>query len=108
MSSTIQTASTTPLPIEPQRYLAPHLAKAIREGKEATGMSWREFATVVGRSRSHHNHISLGKRVPSRETAELLIDVLNLKGDIADELRAVAPPMWWERDPDRAAEMHQS
>lgn len=50
----------------------------------------------MGRSRSHLNQISLGKRVPSRETAELLIDALNLKGDPADELRAAAVPMWRE------------
>ena len=98
MSSITQTAPTTPVPTEPQRFLAPHLAQAIRDGKEATGLSWREFAKIVGRSRSHLNYISLGKRVPSLETAELLIDVLNLRGDIADELRAVAPPMWWERE----------
>jgi ribosome-binding protein aMBF1 (putative translation factor) len=82
----------------PQRYLAPHLAEAIRTGKEATGLSWRQFAEVVGRSSSHLNNISLGKRVPSVETAELLIDALDLNGDIADELRAAATPMWFERD----------
>jgi cyanate lyase len=97
MTRTIQPAPTTPPSTGPQRYLAPHLAAAIRAGKEATGLSWREFAKVVGRSHSHLNNISLGKRVPSRETAEALIDTLNLKGDIADELRAVASPMWWEK-----------
>jgi hypothetical protein len=51
----------------------------------------------VGRSRSHLNHISLGKRVPSRETAEALIVTLNLKGEIAEQLRDAAVPMWWER-----------
>jgi hypothetical protein len=47
---------------------------------------------------AHLYHIAPRKRVPSRETAELLIDTLNLKGDIADELRATATPMWWETD----------
>jgi ribosome-binding protein aMBF1 (putative translation factor) len=98
MPSTIPTAPTTPPSTGPQRYLAPHLAEAIRTGKESTGLSWRQFAKVVGRSHSHLNNISLGKRVPSRETAELLIDTLGLKGEIAAELRATATPMWWERD----------
>lgn len=98
MSNPTQTISTTPARPGPQRYLAPHLADAIRSGKEATGLSWREFAKVVGRSHSHVNNLSLGKRVPSRETAEALIDTLNFKGDIADDLRAAATPMWWERD----------
>jgi cyanate lyase len=98
MSNTTQTAPTTPSPTGPQRYLPPHLAEAIRTGKEATGLSWREFAKVVGRSHSHLNNLSLGKRVPSRETAEALIDTLNLKGDIAEEFRAAAVPMWWQRD----------
>lgn len=98
MSNTTQTVPTTPVRIQPQRYLAPHLAQAIREGQQATGLSWREFAKVVGRSRSHLNLISLGKRVPSRETAELLIETLDLDVEIADELLAVAPRMWWERD----------
>jgi cyanate lyase len=86
-----------PPPIQPQRHLAPHLAAAIRDGKEATGLSWRQFARVVGKSRAHLNHISLGHRVPSRETAEALIDTLNLGDEIADELRSAAVPMWWQR-----------
>jgi cyanate lyase len=98
MTGTIQTTPTTPPSTGPQRYLAPHLAAAIRTGKEATGLSWREFAKVVGRSHSHLNNLSLGKRVPSRETAELLIDALDLEGDIADGLRVAASPPWWERD----------
>ena len=86
----------------PQRHFDSRLATAIREGKEATGLSWRQFARVVGRSKSHLNNVSLGKRVPSRETAEALIRTLHLDGDIADELRAAAAPMWWERlDGDR-------
>ena len=86
----------------PQRHFDSRLATAIREGKEATGLSWRQFARVVGKSRAHLNHISLGQRVPSRETAEALIDTLNLDADIADQLRAAAAPMWWERlDGDR-------
>jgi cyanate lyase len=90
-------APLRPAPIHPQRHLAPHLAAAIRDGKEATGMSWREFAIVVGRSRAHVHLISQGKRVPSRLTAQMLIDALSLDRDIADELRAAAAPMWWER-----------
>ena len=89
--------ATTTTTIRPQRDFPEHLAAAIREGKEATGLSWRQFARVVGRSRAHLNNISLGKRVPSRETAEALIDTLNLDGDIADQLRAAAAPNWWER-----------
>lgn len=98
MPGTVETALTPPQSTGPQRHLAPHLAEAIRSGKEATGLSWREFAEVLGRSHSHLNNLSLGKRVPSRETAELLIEALDLNGDIADELRAAASPMWWERD----------
>jgi hypothetical protein len=46
--------------------------------------------------------LSLGKRIPSRLTAQVLIDALNLDDEIADELRAAATPMWWERlDGDR-------
>lgn len=102
------TAPTRPRTLDPQRHLAPHLAAVIRDGKEATGMSWREFARVVGRSRAHLNLISLGKRVPSRETAEALIETLNLDGDIADELRAAAAPNWWERlDGDRQTVRHR-
>jgi cyanate lyase len=89
---------TTPPSTGPQRYLAPHLAEAIREGKEATGLSWRQFAKVVGRSHSHLNNLSLGKRVPSQQTAELLIEALDLRGDLADELREAAVAPWRERD----------
>ena len=60
MPGTIQTAPTTPAPTGPQRHFPPHLAEVIRTGKEATGMSWRQFAKVVGRSPSHLNHIALG------------------------------------------------
>jgi cyanate lyase len=79
-----------------QRHLDARLADAIRNGKDATGLSWRELAAETGISRAHLNNLSLGKRVPSRLTAQVLIDALNLDDDIADELRAVAMPMWWE------------
>ena len=86
----------------PQRHLDARLADAIRAGKDATGLSWRGLAAETGVSRAHLNHLSLGKRVPSRLTAQILIDALNLDDEIADELRAVATPMWWERlDGDR-------
>jgi ribosome-binding protein aMBF1 (putative translation factor) len=86
----------------PQRHLDARLASAIRAGKEATGLSWRALAAETGISRAHLNNLSLGKRVPSRQTAQVLIDALNLDRDIADELRAVAAPPWWERlDRDR-------
>jgi cyanate lyase len=81
----------------PQRHLDARLADAIRAGKDLTGLSWRALAAETGISRAHLNNLSLGRRVPSRQTAQVLIDALNLDRDIADELRAVAAPMWWER-----------
>ena len=91
------TAPPRPAPIQPQRHLAPHLAHAIRAGKDATGLSWRGLAAETGISRAHLNHLSLGKRIPSRRTAQVLIDTFDFDDEIADELRAVAAPMWWER-----------
>jgi transcriptional regulator with XRE-family HTH domain len=81
----------------PQRHLDARLADAIRAGKDLTGLSWRALAAETGISRAHLNLISLGKRVPSRQTADALIDALNLDDDIANQLRAAAAPMWWER-----------
>ena len=81
----------------PQRHLDARLADAIREGKEATGLSWRGLAAETGVSRSHLNHLSLGLRVPSRRVAGILINALDLDDEIARELRAVAVPTWWER-----------
>jgi cyanate lyase len=81
----------------PQRYLDPRLADAIREGKERTGLSWRGLAAATGVSTPHLNHLSLGRRVPSRRVAEILIYALQLDDEIAEGLRKVATPMWWER-----------
>lgn len=81
----------------PQRYLSPHLARAITEAKKRTGLSWRQLAAIVPTSHSHMVNIANGKRVPSIETAEYMIALLDLDDAIADELRAVAAPMWWER-----------
>jgi cyanate lyase len=81
----------------PQRYLDPRLADAIREGKERTGLSWRGLAAATGVSTPHLNHLSLGRRVPSRRVAETLIYALDLDDEIAEGLRAVAVSTWWER-----------
>ena len=91
-----------PATLQPRRHLAPHLAAAVRNGKHRSGLSWRGLAAETGISRAHLNNLSLGRRVPSRRTAEVIIDALGLDADIADELRAAAAPMWWERlDEDR-------
>jgi cyanate lyase len=81
----------------PQRHLDPRLADAIRTGKEATGLSWRGLAAATGVSTPHLNHLILGRRVPSRRVAETLIYTLRLDDEIAEGLRKVATPMWWER-----------
>ena len=81
----------------PQRHLDPRLADAIRAGKERTGLSWRGLAAATGISTPHLNHLSLGRRVPSRRVAETLIYALDLDDEIAEGLRKVATPMWWER-----------
>ena len=81
----------------PQRHLDDDLAHAIRAGKDATGLSWRGLAAETGVSRAHLHNLSLGTRIPSRRTAQVLIDALDLDDDIADELRAAATSMWWER-----------
>lgn len=85
----------------PQRRLDARLANAIRAGKERSGLSWRGLAAETGISRSFLNGLSLGRRVPSRRTAEVLVAALNLDGDIADELRAAAARPWWERTEQR-------
>jgi ribosome-binding protein aMBF1 (putative translation factor) len=81
----------------PQRHLDARLADAIREAKERTGLSWRGLAAATGISTPHLNHLSLGRRVPSRKVAETLIYTLRLDDEVAEGLRAVATPMWWER-----------
>jgi ribosome-binding protein aMBF1 (putative translation factor) len=81
----------------PQRHLDQRLADAIRVGKERSGLSWRGLAAATGISRAHLNHLSLGRRVPSRRVVDVLIRALSLDDDIAEELREVATPMWWER-----------
>ena len=81
----------------PQRYLDPRLANAIRRGKEESGLSWRGLATETGISTAHLNHMSLGRRVPSRRVAGILINFLDLDYETARELWAVAVPSWWER-----------
>jgi cyanate lyase len=87
----------SPATIQPQRHLAPHLAAAIRNGKHRSGLSWRGLAAETGISRAHLNNLSLGRRVPSRHTAQVIIDALSLDDETAAELRAAAAPMWWER-----------
>ncbi len=81
----------------PKRFLDPRLADAIREGKQASGLSWRGLAAATGVSRAHLNHLSLGKRVPSWRVAGILINFLDLDYETAKALRKVATPMWWER-----------
>ena len=81
----------------PQRHLDPRLADAIRVGKERTGLSWRGLSAVTGISRAHLNHMSLGRRVPSRRVAGILINALDLDYETAKELREVATPTWWEQ-----------
>jgi len=81
----------------PQRHLDRLLADAIKAGKEATGLSWRGLAAATGISTPHLNHLSLGRRVPSRRVAETLIYALRLDDEVAEGLRKVATPMWWER-----------
>jgi transcriptional regulator with XRE-family HTH domain len=104
----IPTTSVAPAPMDatatkedahpgPQRYLDPRLADAIRAGKEATGLSWRGLAAATGVSRAHLNHLSLGRRVPSRRVVGILINALDLDYETAKGLRAVATPTWWER-----------
>ena len=81
----------------PQRHLDDDLAHAIRAGKDATGLSWRGLAAETGVSRAHLNNLSLGRRVPSRQTAEVLIDTLGLNDEVAEELRRAAARDWRER-----------
>jgi len=81
-------------PIQPQRHLAPHLADAIRAAKEAMGLSWRELAVKTGISRAHLNHLSLGRRVPSHRTTEVLVAELDLDEAVAEELRAASVSTW--------------
>ena len=81
----------------PQRHLDPRLADAIRSGKEGSGLSWRGLAAETGISHSYLHHLSHGRRVPSRRTAEVLIYALRLDDEVAEGLRAVATPTWWER-----------
>jgi ribosome-binding protein aMBF1 (putative translation factor) len=81
----------------PQRHLDRRLADAIRAGKERTGLSWRGLAAETGISHSHLHHLSVGKRVPSRRVAGILINALDLDYEIARELWTVATPSWWER-----------
>lgn len=81
----------------PQRHLDARLADAIKAGKEATGLSWRGLAARTGISHSYLHHLSHGRRVPSRRTAEVLIYALGLDDEIAEGLREVATPTWWAR-----------
>jgi cyanate lyase len=81
----------------PQRHLDPRLAAAIRVGKERTGLSWRGLAAETGISTAHLNHLSLGKRVPSRRVVGILINALDLDYETAKALRAAAATTWWER-----------
>jgi cyanate lyase len=78
----------------PQRYLNARLAHAIRAGKDATGLSWRELAVRTGISRAHLNHLSLGRRAPSHQTTEALIAALDLDEGVAEELRAASVSTW--------------
>jgi cyanate lyase len=99
------TSQFTPMPMNgtaveegrhpgPQRYLDSRLAKAIGAAKDLTGMSWRALAARTGISRAHLNHLSLGKRVPSHRTTEVLISALGLDETVAEELRAASVSTW--------------
>jgi cyanate lyase len=81
----------------PQRFLDRRLADAIRVGKERSGLSWRGLAAETGISTAHLNHLSLGKRVPSRRVVGILVNALDLDYETAKALRDVATPNWWER-----------
>ena len=75
---------------QPQRWLAPHLAHAVRDAKEATGLSWREIGRRTGVSHSHLVLISNGRRVPSDAVVEALAEVLPITDGELEGLRRVA------------------
>lgn len=74
----------------PRRHLDPELARAIKEAKLKTGASWRRVAKFTGLSNSYLVQLSNGQRVPSRETVELLVDVLPIEEWAVEGLRSLA------------------
>lgn len=80
----------TPTPRRPLRHLAPDLARAIAEAKEATGMTWREIGARVGVAHGHLVMVSKGYRVPSVVVAELIGEVLPIDHETLDKLLDVA------------------
>jgi hypothetical protein len=78
----------------PRRHLDGRLADSILAAKEAMGLTWRELAVKTGISRAHLNHLSLGRRVPSYRTTEILVAELDLDEVIAEELRAASVSTW--------------
>ena len=79
-------------PREPLRHLDPDVARSIADAKTRSGPSWRRLAALTGVSHPHLVLLAQGKRVPSRYTAEHIIDVFPMTPDEAEALRGVAIP----------------
>lgn len=73
-----------------RRVLPDHLADAIAQAKEQSGMSWRDLEAETGLHNSYLVRLSHGTRVPSTVAARRILAVLDLDEDIADELRDIA------------------
>lgn len=75
---------------KPGRYLAPELARGIKEAKQASHMSWRKIGRLAGRSHSFLVNLARGRRIPSQDTVTRLARVLPLDEDTIEGLREVA------------------
>lgn len=73
-----------------RRTLPDHLAKALSEAHDHTGMTYREAAALIVIDSGYWWRLTKGERLPSRQVAGRIIDALGLDDELADELWGVA------------------
>lgn len=81
-----------------RRRLPPHLAQAIDRARWQAGLTIRQFAARAGISSGMAGYLCSGERLPSREVAARVIEVLDLGADAEEALLEVAAVRGWGGD----------
>jgi transcriptional regulator with XRE-family HTH domain len=83
-----------------RRTLPVWLAARIDQARRQAGLSIRGLARAAGISTGMAHYLTTGARLPSRQVAERIIDVLDLDEEVEEALLEVAAVRGWDRDLD--------